>query len=281
MKTPIKILLILLAVGCVVTGVLFFVGRSLTPPAAPSDSATFTDNLEAQYSAMTATKHGASLDNAFDQYADLVRRFAKEQQVSDSESASFLMKGYKFYGPIYSAEVLNYFDRSRWDDGLLEQMRRRVVLLDNDLSRLLNTGLASNDQATEQTQQRFKRFIKVTDDYRSAKQVAGSAYFGSTSSARERLHKARTYLNDSYLRKNTALSDRLRELPRKIEAQHYSHIAGLVKKAAATNSYDDISAAQQAINEYNSHAAEMYGSYRRSLSELQKTLSNTNIKNSR
>ena len=260
MKTPVKILILFVAVVVAVGGVLLYMKIIMAPPIEMGTKNQYTEYLG---SLTQNLKDSAvnDMEQRFQRFSDMNDRLTREELITVEEGQKSYNDFILVYAPKFSDWGINLFRQPEWNGSQLNWMVGRI----NDLNSI-KTGRNESLIAKEapDTKIEFDKIKNIVGKYHDAVALASSKY-SSLADSKNKIDRSREFLNDEYLKNNTSLRSSLSALPQKLEAGHYASLRSQVGSLGnferySRNEYDKHSdKVVQSIKEYQANANSVYG----------------------
>lgn len=285
MKTPIKIILILAALGAAVSGVLVFISTIISPPKPTVSIDVVGESIDKGLGDVAEGDYNRTLIG-FDIHSDYISRLHKEGEIDAGKYKSDRIGAVKAFAPNLAVYGLNFLGGSNWNKEKLADIDRRVKAIAEEYGRYVAQGDISDNAEADTTKTRLAKITSVISDYHAAERLATQTGFGSVSSARSRLAQARAFRNHPYIGRQSSLCDRLALMPSRIETNHYGYLYKRVKELRSLipsySSYNTDNTAYMElrrrvlsdIEDYRQNAASLYGEYARDITQLRDIVAN-------
>lgn len=240
MKTSIKILLLLLALAGAVFGVLYWQKTQVEPPQNPDSTEVNYTQLKQHVVDINSSN---DLDKAFEKVYDELCFLKDEGLIDDAQRDEQLRALADAYAPQFASNALSALHND-WTYNDLKRLTGRVKLLSSLTFTQGDAIIVDHD-----VKEKFSIISKVNDDYAKANALASRTTFSNVRDAKDRISKANSYRNNTYLRHCSALVERLRNLPGKIGHSHYLNVSAAVNSLARNyRNYSDILAKKRAVS---------------------------------
>ena len=233
MRTPAKIILLVLFVVIAVGAVLIFVKTQVAPPG----DVVFKDQYSAPLNADVAkvgSKPFPECKNEFTKAYHKVNFMNQEKILNNDQADGMIMKLDTVYGNRMVEYAYRMFNSSVWPTENIQLISQTISGLRGDKLRNGQSAITTDMDAS------FKGVENVLGDYNAALAFSKNTSFKSVSDAASKINSIDTYRNKPYLANNTALMNALNNLPANIANSHYNYVSGQVKKLAGyTNMSSD------------------------------------------
>ena len=266
MKTPSKIILLVLFVIIAVGAVLVFVKTQVAPPG----DIEFKDQYSAPLNADVDKIGAKSFPENYAEFAKLnhkVNFMTQEKILTNDQADGLKMKMDTVYGNRMVQYAYRMFNSSVWPDDNIKRISKTISDLRGNKLHNGQSAITTDMDAS------FRNVENVLNDYRNALSIANNTSFKSVSDASSKISRANDYKNKQYLSNNSSLMSKLNAVPGKLAAAHYNYVAGQVKKLAGyynmSESYFYNTLAPQvdrAIDEYKNTG--IYGGAKKSAQSL-------------
>lgn len=273
MKTPIKIVLLVVFALIAVGGVLMFLKTRVAPPVASEDTDQFVSDLKVKVDSFSSIKDFEASKHPYAALSDRMRRFNTENYLNDKDYDKYAQKVDTLYGRRLSSYSFAILRQAQWPEDKLNASLANMNTLNN--KKLLSGEPSLNSSL----QGEFNSFKNIVAKYHQALAFSKSTGFTGVSSAAAKIKQAEAYKSDPYLCNNSSLVAALNDMPRRLADAHYSYVSGKVNSLRNYSSYSEdyyfntlLSTVQSAINEYKN--TNIYGSNKKSVSSLESTANN-------
>lgn len=268
MKTPIKILLLVLAALAVLAAVAIYYRTVMAPPA----QLAYDDLYKA-----VAEKGVADIDKTGDNGLDSVHRLffeindlmdvARAEELVDTAMCDAkVTELVSVYVPRLKSWSDARFGRAVWLDIDIEFMGKRAAYL-----RSLKTADGRSVIEASGAVDALKSIEQTLAGYAEARRLAGARFTGADA-ARRTISRASQLRKTAPLSNNTALVASLADVPRRLADGHWNYLSDMVNKLYAPAMSDDaynalVARVENAFTEYN-NVKSLYGSSARSTASL-------------
>lgn len=258
MRTPTKIILLVLFVVIAVGAILIFVKTQVAPPG----NVAFTDQFSAplnQEVERIGTNPFPGCRSDFEKASHKIAFMNAEKMLTPEQSDGIKMKINTTYGDKVVDYANGMFSSSNWPDD-------NIKLISSSITGLRQDRLHNGQSAiTSELDGKFRQVEGVIGDYRTAMAFAKNSSFKSVADASSRINSIDIYRNKPYLSNNAALMTALNNLPANIANSHYNYVVAQIKKLGGYNTmsetyfYDTlVPQVERSIDEYS--ATDIYGS---------------------
>lgn len=268
MKTPIKIiLLILFSVGAV-AGVLLFAKAMAAPPANIKTVDQFSAAIKADVQKLDSV---AGFTQSHDMYVvldDKVKRFRTEDVIDNAAADECRKKIDTSYGEHLKDHGFSILNSSNWTG---EQLGAVIGYADALSADRLSDG---KQAISEELAASFAELHTVQNNYNAALQASRNTGYVNIADAKAKIARANEFKDKQYLKNNSALIATLDAVPGKISASHYNHVNAIVNSLGGYRSvsYDHymdvlIPRANNAIKEYKNTG--IYGGSKKNIAPVE------------
>lgn len=215
MKTLVKILLLAVAVVAAIFGVLVFQKTIAQPPLKLEFDNQFTPSVSSDIESISDSDGFDTLFVSI--YGDI--KFLSRNGLIDPQAAGELTSSlFSAYVPAFYSHSINYFNKSDWDEAVLNEIRNHATYLmkvskENAQSLL---SAENNDNLTE--------LFTVVANYYRAKKASYAGSFYNLESSKRKVDEAKACLNLPYISNNFKLAERLNSVPSSLCRQHRDYL---------------------------------------------------------
>ncbi len=268
MKTPVKILLLVLFSIGAIAGVLVFAKTRVAPPSHLELINQYLNDLQSSCASFDSIKGFSESRAAYIKLDDKLNRFLSENVIEAQFSDEYRKKIDATYGYNLKAYSYHLLQKSVWPEDRLNEMLSMLSSLKTDK---LSTG---ENAVTEDFVASANEINNIVSEYRTALRLSRNTSFNGVSDASYRIQKAKAYRSAEYLKNNVELVKALDLLPGRIAQSHYNHVKSLVNALGSFQSVSKdyymntlIPRADNAINEYKN--TKIYGGNKPAISDLE------------
>lgn len=268
MKTPIKIILLVLAAVAVVAAVAIYYRTVMAPPARLALTDPYTATVEQGIARIDNTDgHGLdSVHRLFFEVNDLMAAARAEKLIDAAAADTKMTELVTVYVPKLKTWSDTRFSRAVWLDHDIAFMGARAAYL-----RSLKTADGTSVVATSGTGDALKSIESTLAMYAEARRLSGARFSGADA-ARSTIARAAQLRKAVPLSNNTSLVAALAEVPGRIADGHWNYLSDLVNRLYAPHMSDAaysalVSRVENAFREYDNVRA-VYGSSARSTTSL-------------
>ena len=256
MKTLVKILLLAVAVVAAVFGVLVFQKTVAQPPLKLEFDNQFKPSVSSDIESICDADGFDTIIVSI--YGDV--KFLSRNGLIDSQSSGELTSNLlSAYVPVFYSRSINYFNKSEWDETVLDYIRNHAnYLMKVPKENEYMTLFAENTD-------NLKTLSTVVANYYRAKKAAYAGSFYNLESSKRKVDEAKACLNLPYISNNSKLKADLNNVPRSLSWQHYDYLDRQMERLNNYRLYtylqfesisSDIS---QLLDEYKKNAKDVYG----------------------
>lgn len=268
MKTPIKIILLVLAAVAVVAAVAIYYRTVMAPPARLALTDPYKATVEQGIARIDNTDgHGLdSVHRLFFEVNDLMAAARAEKLIDAAAADTKMTELVTVYVPKLKTWSDTRFSRAVWLDHDIAFMGARAAYL-----RSLKTAGGTSVVTASGTGDVLKSIESTLAMYAEARRLSG-ARFSSADAARSTIARAAQLRKTAPLSNNTSLVAALAEVPGRIADGHWNYLSDLVNRLYAPHMSDAaysalVSRVESAFREYDNVRA-VYGSLARSTTSL-------------
>lgn len=268
MKTPIKIILLVLAAVAVVAAVAIYYRTVMAPPARLALTDPYTTTVEQGIARIDNTDdHGLdSVHRLFFEVNDLMAAARAEKLIDAAAADTRMTELVTVYVPKLKTWSDTRFSRAVWLDHDIAFMGARAGYL-----RSLKTADGTSVVTASGTGDALKSIESTLAMYAEARRLSGARFSGADA-ARSTIARAAQLRKTAPLSNNTSLVAALAEVPGRIADGHWNYLSDLVNRLYAPHMSDAaysalVSRVENAFREYDNVRA-VYGSSARSTTSL-------------
>lgn len=265
MKTPIKIILLVVCTLVAIGGILFFMKTRVSPPSDVPVSDQYTLALTESCKGYTPSGNIDDSRIAYLAMLDKVTRYMDEEVVEKDKAVELAQLISGAYGDAVSKYGFGIFNSSSWPEANLSKVQS-LIGESRDLK------VDGRSIVSPEVNARYNEITGVIDEYRGAQRIAQMRTYTNNDAARNAISKADSYRNKQYLKNNSELVASLGRVRENLANSHYSQIQA---KANAMADYMYISESRynDLKRQYNSLVssydnADFYGSAKKSISSI-------------
>lgn len=247
------------AVFLAVLGVMAFYKTVVSPP----KKMEFTQNrhlesVDAKINTIDARKVGYKNDSLYDAVKDMIKLCEDEDYLTASEKESVMSAFMQKYIPLYNNWCYSRFRESVWHEEEHGYIKRRNAELMN-----LSSASPFNDE--------LQTINTIISNYENANRL--STRYNGIENAKKTINDAKKYKQMEYLKNCTALVNKMNDIPKKIEANHYAYLNGLKNNLWNYGGWnedtfdDEYTNFSNKVREYEGNKS-IYGQHARSLETL-------------
>lgn len=260
MRTPSKIILLILFVVIAIGAVLIFVKTQVAPPGEISFDNQYAGPLSADI-AKVGTNGFPGCKDDFNKAYHKVSFMNKEGMLTNPQADEMIMRLDTVYGNRMVAYAYQIFNSNNWPD-------ENIKLLSSGISGLRADKLSNGQPAvSSDLDAAFRQVEEVLGNYNAAWAIARNTGFKSVADAQSKINSANTYKSKPYISNNTALVSALNGVPAALANSHYNYVAGLVGRlnnyyGTSYASYENlVSQVYRALEEYDNTG--IYGGHKK------------------
>lgn len=268
MKTPIKIILLVLAAMAVVAAVAIYYRTVMAPPARLALTDPYKATVERGIARIDNTDgHGLdSVHRLFFEVNDLMAAARAEKLIDAAAADTKMTELVTVYVPKLKTWSDSRFSRAVWLDHDIAFMGARAAYL-----RSLKTAGGTSVVTASGTGDALKSIESTLAMYAEARKLSGARFSGADA-ARRTIARAAQLRKTAPLSNNTSLVAALAEVPGRIADGHWNYLSDLVNRLYAPHMSDAaytalVSRVENAFREYDNVRA-AYGSSARSTTSL-------------
>lgn len=268
MKTPIKILLLVLAALAVIAAVAVYYRTVMAPPARLSFDDPYKAAAEQGIARIDKTDVNGldSVHRLFFETNDLMAVARAEELADTAMCNAKVAELVSVYVPKLKSWSDIRFGRAVWLDIDIEFMGRRAAYL-----RSLKTADGRSVVDASGTGDALKSIETTLAGYAEARRLALARFTGADA-ARRTIARASQARKTAPLSNNTSLVASLADVPRRLADGHWNYLSDMVNKLYAPAMSDDaynalVARVENAFTEYN-NVKSLYGSAARSTASL-------------
>lgn len=269
MKTPIKIvLLVLFSIGAV-AGIFVYAKTRVSPPVDTEMIDQYAPVLAAETEKLGSITDFAAMRSAYIMMDDKVARYRHEKVIDNAASDVYRVRIDSIYGKSLLDFGYSRFKTSKWK---YDDINYALELLDELLADRLTNGKAAVSSDFIAGAADIKGIV---DDYHAAVRLTKRTGYSSVNDASDKIRQARNYAAHRYLKNNAALLNDLNAMPERLANSHYNYVSGLVNSLYnyASMTKDDymrsVERVDKAINEYK--GTSVYGSKKKGVDDLSRS----------
>lgn len=255
-----KILILLSASTLAVFGVMYFYKTIVSPP----QKMEFTTKwhfecIKSKPDNLDALHVGYHNDSLYEAIEDMIRLCADEGYIDSVEQNVAMSMFVGKYAPLFIDWCYSRFQKSVWHEKEHTYMKDRIAQLEK-----MPAAMPFTDSLQD-----IKTIIR---NYEKANKL--STAYNSVQKAKDTINAANNYKQMKYLQNCKALVDKLKEVPKKIEKNHYAYLENCLKDLEDKyngNTYNDWDSFDQDHTLFSNKVIEyqnnykIYGNYGRKL----------------
>lgn len=259
MKTPIKIILLAVAMLLAVTGVMAYYRTQVAPPKEMAIADSFYKSATEDVKRLDDMNVNVNFDSAFVAITHKLD-FQLSSSLLTKEQRDSLMRNFaKSYSLRYASYCNDEFGKSVWNEATLQNMKSHTAAL----LALRTTGgkpCLGSGQSKD-----VARIQGIVSNYYAAKAASVAGGYQGLASARARIAAARRYAAMSPINNCVALRSQLQSVATRLEQAHFAYLSAQVERLRnyynyTEASYDNLALSiSEKLEEYKNNARSVYG----------------------
>ena len=268
MKTPIKIIILIVVIFAAVGGVMVYMKTRVAPPD-PLKLETKNNFLaDSVTKACTNTTDLKAMPKERIVALDMLALLNSESLLAENDANKRISAIENHYADLVGKFSSDVFRGSVWNQSDLDSIKALAT------SRLRAVDLSGAPALNNEMTDVMRSQLAILSDYNAAKAIASSTSFVSVADAQRKISDANRWKNHKVLANNHQLMSQLQAVPRNLSESHY---ASLERKLASLSNYSTISSPEEytrlrynpfvaALDEYE--RTQIYGEYKKSTGGL-------------
>lgn len=259
MKTPIKIILLAVAMLLAVTGVMAYYRTQVAPPKEMAIADRFYKSATEDIDRVNDKTADINLDSVFVAITHKLD-FQMASSLLTKEQRDSLMRNFvNYYAERYALYCNDEFGKSVWNEATLQNMKSHTAAL-----LALRTTGGKPCIGSEQSKD-VARIQGIVANYYAAKAVSAAGGYQGLASARARIAAARRYAAMSPINNCVALRSQLQSVATRLEQAHFAYLSAQVERLRNYYNYNETSydnlalSISEKLEEYKNNARSVYG----------------------
>lgn len=259
MKTPIKIILLAVAMLLAVSGVMAYYRTQVAPPKEMAIADRFYKSATEDIDRVNDNTVDLNLDSAFVAITHKLDFQMASSLLTKEQRDSLMRKFVNYYSERYALYCNGEFGKSVWNEAALQNMKSHTAAL-----LALRTTGGKPCIGSEQSKD-VARIQGIVSNYYAAKAASVAGGYQGLASARARIAAARRYAAMSPINNCVALRSQLQSVATRLEQAHFAYLSAQVERLRNSHSYNEVAydnlalSISEKLEEYKNNARSVYG----------------------
>lgn len=268
MKTPVKILILVIVFLGLISGIFIFAKTRISPPKDIETINQFANRLQSDFEVFDSISDYNECRKEYLKIDDKLTLLYTENIIDSEIKDEYKGKINDKFGDLLISHSFDMLKKSVWPEDQINDINALISQLKNE--KLISGDVAVSDNFIKQA----NNFNSIINSYREALRFSKNTSFNGISDASSKIAKVKKYLSQPYLKNNAVLVNALNAMPKKIAQSHYNSVSNIV---SSLNNYHNVPKehyvntliphADKAIQDYKN--TKIYGGSKPGISSLE------------